>query len=152
MRMRTIEISVGCFVLAGLLALTYLAVRVSGINVGASETSYQVLARFDDVSGLRPRARVSIAGVNVGRVSGISVDVEYGEAIVTLEIDGEPGNLSIDTGAQILTEGILGTRYISLLPGADEEMLGAGDTITETQGAFVLENLIGEFITRMGAS
>ncbi len=152
MRMRTIEISVGCFVLAGMLALTFLAVRVSGINVGASTGNYQLKARFDDVSGLRPRARVSIAGVNVGRVLDIAVDLEYGEAVVTLEIDGESGTLSADTGAQILTEGILGTRYISLLPGADEEMLESGDTITETQGALVLENLIGDFITRMGAS
>ncbi len=88
----------------------------------------------------------------MGRVAKIEVDLEYGEAVVTLEIDGEPGSLSADTGAKILTEGILGARYIGLLPGADEEMLEAGDTISKTQGALVLENLIGEFITRLGAS
>ncbi len=152
MRMRTIEISVGAFVHAGIVAMVFLAVRVSGVSIGAEKQSYLLEARFDEVAGLRRRARVSIAGVNVGRVADIQVDLTYGEAIVTLEIDGEPGTLSVDTGAKILTEGILGARYIGLLPGADEEMLEAGDTISETQGALVLENLIGDFVTRMGAS
>lgn len=152
MRMRTIEISVGAFVAAAIVAMVFLAVRVSGVSFGAEQETYLLKARFDEVAGLRRRARVSIAGVNVGRVADINVDITYGEAIVTIEIDGAPGNLSVDTGAKILTEGILGARYIGLLPGADEEMLEAGGTISETQGALVLENLIGDFVTRMGAS
>lgn len=152
MRMRTIEISVGAFVAAAIVAMVFLAVRVSGVSFGAEQETYTLKARFDEVAGLRRRARVSIAGVNVGRVTDIHVDITYGEAIVTLEIDGKPGELSVDTGAKILTEGILGARYIGLLPGADEEMLEAGGTISETQGALVLENLIGDFVTRMGAS
>lgn len=152
MRMRTVEISVGAFVLAGALALVFLAVRVSGVNLTQGSNSYVLEARFDDVAGLRPRAKVSMAGVTVGRVSAIEVDMEYGEAIVYLEIQGAPGNLSLDTGAQILTEGILGARYVSLLPGADTETLADGDTIEETQGAMVLENLVGDLITRLGAS
>ena len=152
MRMRTVEISVGAFVLAGALALIFLAVKVSGVNLARNSDSYVVQARFDDVAGLRPRAKVSMAGVTVGRVARIDVDMEYGEAIVSLEIHGEPGNLSLDTGAQILTEGILGARYVSLLPGADEETLADGDIIEETQGALVLENLVGDLITRLGAS
>ena len=152
MRMRTVEISVGAFVLAGALALIFLAVKVSGVNLAQSSDSYVVQARFDDVAGLRVRAKVSMAGVTVGRVAGIDVDMEYGEAVVTLEIHGQPGNLSLDTGAQILTEGILGARYVSLLPGADEETLADGDFIEETQGALVLENLVGDLITRLGSS
>ena len=152
MRMRTVEISVGAFVLAGALALIFLAVKVSGVNLTQGSDSYVVQARFDDVAGLRPRAKVSMAGVTVGRVARIDVDMEYGEAIVSLEIHGEPGSLSLDTGAQILTEGILGARYVSLLPGADEETLADGDFIEETQGALVLENLVGDLITRLGSS
>lgn len=152
MRMRTVEISVGAFVLAGALALTFLAVKVSGVNLSRSADSYVVKARFDDVAGLRPRAKVSMAGVTIGRVSRIEVDMDYGEAVVSLEISGKPGNLSTDTGAQILTEGILGARYVSLLPGADEETLGDGDLIENTQGALVLENLIGDLVTRLGSS
>ncbi len=150
MRMRTIEISVGAFVLAGMLAAVFLVVQVSGINVSQSEQTYKLSARFDDVAGLRIRSKVSMAGVTIGRVTDIAVDTEFGEAIVTLEIDGAPGGLTADTGAKILTEGMLGARYIGLIPGADEEMLADGDEIIETQGAIVLENLIGQFLSNMG--
>jgi len=150
--MRTVEISAGAFVLAGTLALIFLAVRVSGVNLTADRSSYTVLARFDDVAGLQTRARVSIAGVTVGRVAAIDIDLEYGEAIVSMELKGSGGVLSTDTGAQILTEGILGARYISLLPGADEETLFDGDVIEDTQGAMVFLNLIGDLLTRLGAS
>jgi len=152
MHMRTIEISVGAFVLAGILALIFLAVKVSGVSLTTDRASYTVLARFDDVAGLRRRAKVSMAGVTIGRVSNIQVDMAYGEAIVSMEIDGKVGGLTADTGAQILTEGILGARYVNLLPGADEEVLGDGDYITDTQGALVLENLIGDLVTRLGKS
>lgn len=150
MRMRTLEISVGAFVLAGILAVLFLVIQVSGVNVKAAETSYTVSARFDDVAGLRPRAKVSMAGVTLGRVRAIEVDTEYGEAIVQIEIDGEPGKLTTDTSAKILTEGILGARYIGLLPGSEETKLADGGEITETQGAIVLENLIGQFLTSLG--
>ncbi len=152
MRMRTVEISVGAFVLAGALSLVFLAVKVSGVSLGQSSSSYVLIARFDDVSGLRARSKVSLAGVTIGRVAAIEVDMAYGEAVVRLEIDGEPGQLTLDTGAQILTEGILGARYVNLLPGADEDTLGDGDYIEDTQGALILENLVGDLITRLGAS
>lgn len=151
MRMRTVEISVGAFVLAGFLALVFLALHVSGVTEAQKKATYDLHAKFDDVSGLRPRAKVTVAGVKVGEVKAIDVDLEYAEALVTFELLGEPGSLSIDTGAQIVTEGILGTRYVSLMPGADEEMLADGDTIEDTQGALVLEKLIGDFISRAGS-
>lgn len=150
MRMRTVEISVGAFVLAGILALVFLVVRVSGINFEDSAT-YSIVARFDDVAGLKRRAKVSMAGVVIGRVSHIHVDTEYGEAVVHMEIEQRAGPLSTDTGAQILTEGIIGSRYVSLLPGADEEILQDGDEIFDTQGALVLENLIGDLVTNLGS-
>ena len=150
MRMRTVEISVGAFVLAGILALVFLVVRVSGINFEDGAT-YSITARFDDVAGLKRRAKVSMSGVTIGRVSQIQVDTEYGEAVVHMEIERRAGSLSADTGAQILTEGILGARYVNLLPGAEEQALGDGDEILDTQGALVLENLIGELVTSLGS-
>jgi phospholipid/cholesterol/gamma-HCH transport system substrate-binding protein len=149
-RMRTIEISVGAFVLAGILAMIFLAFRVSGVNVGDTRGTYHLYARFDDVAGLRVRSKVSLAGVTIGRVSTISVDSQLGEAIVTMEISDDVKDLPIDTGAKIQTEGFIGGRYVSIVPGADEEVLHDGDTITNTQGALVLENLIGDFVTRAG--
>ena len=152
MRTRTLELAVGTFVLAGALALVFLAVQVSGVNRSTNDESYTVTARFDDVAGLRERSKVSMAGVTIGRVQSITVDMEWGDAVVTLAIFGSPGNLTTDTSAKILTEGILGARYVSLLPGGDEETLADGDEIQDTQGALVLENLIGDFLTNMTGS
>ncbi|HEX7036832.1 MAG TPA: outer membrane lipid asymmetry maintenance protein MlaD [Pseudomonadales bacterium] len=152
MRMRTIEISVGAFVLAGILAVVVLVVKVSGVSLSGSADAHLLKAEFPDVAGLRVRAKVSMAGVTIGRVSQIDVDPEYGVAIVTMEINDRIWPLPQDTGARILTEGLLGARYVALTPGADTEMLKEGDFITDTQGALVLENLIGDFITRLGGS
>jgi phospholipid/cholesterol/gamma-HCH transport system substrate-binding protein len=152
MKMRTVEISVGAFVLAGILALIVLVVRVSGVTLSADDETHQLLAEFDDVAGLRVRAKVSMAGVTIGRVKSISVDTNYGVALVELEINESSWPLSQDTGARILTEGILGARYVGLMPGADPDPLEDGDYITDTQGALVLENLIGDLVTRLGGS
>lgn len=152
MRMRTIEISVGAFMLAGILALVVLIVKVSGVTLTTGESMHLVKAEFDDVAGLRVRAKVSMAGVTIGRVAAIEVDPDYGRAIVDLEIDERAWPLTADTGARILTEGILGARYVGLMPGADPETLAEGDFITDTQGALVLENLIGDLVTRLGGS
>jgi phospholipid/cholesterol/gamma-HCH transport system substrate-binding protein len=152
MQMRTVEISVGAFMLAGLLALVVLVIKVSGVALTMSPDTHRLLAEFDDVAGLRVRAKVSMAGVTIGRVARIDVDASYGVAIVEMEIDDRSWPLPVDTGARILTEGMLGARYIGLMPGADEETLEEGGYITDTQGALVLENLIGDLITRLGAS
>lgn len=150
MNAKNIEISVGLFVLAGIVGGIFLAIQVAGVNLVADEERYQVVARFDDVAGLRVRSKVSMAGVTIGRVEAINVDMQWGDAVVTLGIFGAPGNLTTDTSAKILTEGVLGARYISLVPGGDEETLQNGDEINDTQGALVLENLIGEFLTNLG--
>jgi len=83
--MRTIEISVGAFVLAGILCLVFLAFRVSGVGVGDTSGSYLLNAKFNDVAGLRVRSKVSLAGVTIGRVAKIGVDSETAEAIVTMQ-------------------------------------------------------------------
>jgi len=150
-RMRTLEISVGAFVLAGIVGLVFLAFRVSGVGVGETSGNYVLKAKFDDVAGLRVRSKVSLAGVTIGRVAKIGVDSETAEAIVTMEVSGDVDNLSVDTGARIQTEGFLGGRYISLVPGGEDQLLADGDTITNTQGALVLENLIGDVITKLGS-
>jgi len=127
--------------------------------VGGIVVPLEVGIRFMDDTNLieikdlhfRRGDRVVFNGLSL-TVAAIDIDLEYGEAIVSMELKGSGGVLSTDTGAQILTEGILGARYISLLPGADEETLFDGDVIEDTQGAMVLENLIGDLLTRLGAS
>jgi phospholipid/cholesterol/gamma-HCH transport system substrate-binding protein len=152
MHMRTIEISVGAFVLAAIVALIVLVVRVSGVTFTSGDAGHRVFAEFDDVAGLRVRGKVSMAGVTIGRVVNIQVEPTYGVAVVEMRIDGHSWPLPVDTGARILTEGILGARYIGLSPGADEETIDEGGFISDTQGALVLENLIGDLVTRLGAS
>jgi phospholipid/cholesterol/gamma-HCH transport system substrate-binding protein len=119
--------------------------------VGSTSGTYSLLAKFDDVAGLRVRSKVSMAGVTIGRVAKIGVDSELGQAVVTMEISDDVNNLPVDTGARIQTEGFLGGRYVSLSPGGEEETLHNGDTITNTQGAIGLESLIDQFIGKMGS-
>ena len=150
MRTRTVEITVGAFMLAGILSLVFLAFAVSGYVVDDTAKLYTVHARFNDVSGLTTRARVTVAGVNVGRVSAIKVDTERAQAIVDLQLNANAGALSADTGAKIVTEGVLGGKYIALVPGAEDEVLKDGSEIEDTQGALILEDLVGQFVKKLG--
>ena len=146
--MRTIEIVVGTFLVAGLISLAILAIRVSGFAVGPDEGTYSVYAKFDNVGGLVVRSKVSIAGVVVGTVSDISLDQETFMAVVRMEIDAEVDQISVDSTAAILTEGLLGGKFIGLSIGAEEEYLKDGDVISDTQSAVILEELIGQFLLK----
>ena len=149
MTSRSIEISVGLFLLAGCLALALLAFRVSGLSLESQGQHYTLYANFENASGLNVRSRVTLAGVLVGRVTAIEIDPVELRARATLEINNRVDYLSIDTIAAIKTAGVLGEKYISLSVGGDPDMLADGDTIEDTQSALVLEDLIGRFLTNM---
>lgn len=144
MRMRNIELAVGAFMFLGVLALAVLAFQVSGLNNSQQRQSYTLTARFDNISGLTRRAKVSAAGVTIGRVSDISLDAEDYMAVVTMSIDADVDFLTIDSIASIQTAGVLGEKYIGISIGGDEELLGDGDEIDDTASAIVLEELIGK--------
>lgn len=146
MQMRTIEIVVGAFMLAGLISLGILATRISGFNIDGEANTYSVYASFENVGGLTVRSKVSIAGVEVGQVAAIEYDRDSYDARVRLEIDSEVDNISIDSTASILTEGLLGGKFIGLSIGAEEEFLEDGGEIADTQSAIILEELIGQFL------
>jgi phospholipid/cholesterol/gamma-HCH transport system substrate-binding protein len=146
MQMRTIEIVVGTFLLAGLISLAILAIRVSGFTVNPDQQTYTVIAKFDNIGGLVVRSKVSIAGVIVGTVTDISLDQETFMAEVVMNIDSEVNEISRDTTAAILTEGLLGGKFIGLSIGAEEAYLKDGDEIYDTQSAIILEELIGKFL------
>ena len=148
MQMRSVEIIVGAFILAGVLALGALAIQVSGFNPGDDADTYSVYARFENIGGLAVRGKVSVAGVTVGQIAEISLDQETFTALVRIEINESVNQLSRDTTAAILTEGLLGGKYIGLIVGADEELLEEGDEILDTQSAIVLEELIGQFLLK----
>ena len=145
-----IEILVGLFVLLGMAGLVFLSLQAANLASFGNSDTYTLQARFDNVGGLKARAPVRSAGVTVGRVTSITIDVQTYQGVVTLAI--ERGlQFPRDTSAKILTAGLLGDQYIGLEPGADEKMLAAGETIRQTQSAVVLENLIGQFINRSAA-
>ncbi len=146
MQSRTIEIIVGIFMLIGLMALGILAIQVSGLKVNEDSDAYTLYADFENIGGLVARSKVTIAGVQVGQVVEIIYDNTSHLARVRMEIDEDIDNISIDTTAAILTEGLLGGKYIGLSLGAEDEVLRNGDTITDTQSAIVLEELIGTFL------
>lgn len=145
MRIRTLEIGVGLFLLAGVLALLLLSLRVSGLSVSSGDT-YRLYAYFDNIAGLTVRSKVTMAGVTIGKVTAIDLDRESYTGRVTLEIQQDVDILPYDSTASILTAGLLGEKYIGISVGGEEETLGDGDTIRDTQSSLVLEDLIGKFL------
>lgn len=147
MKKNILEFWVGLFVLIGAAAVAFLAFRVAGgAAFGGSDKTYAVYADFGDIGGLKVNAPVKSAGVLVGRVGAIGLDPKSYQARVRLDLDGKY-QFSSDVSAQILTSGLLGEQYIGLQQGGDTENLAAGDTISVTSSAMVLENLIGKFMT-----
>jgi phospholipid/cholesterol/gamma-HCH transport system substrate-binding protein len=150
--MRTIEISVGVFMLAGILALAFLAIQVSGLSVRDNgRETYKLYAHFTNASGLTERAKIAVAGVVIGRVTSIALDPKDTRAKVEMSIDKSVDFLTSDSIAAIQTAGILGEKYISISVGGDPEMLKAGDEIVDTQSSLVLEDLIGKVLTNLGS-
>jgi phospholipid/cholesterol/gamma-HCH transport system substrate-binding protein len=145
MNKTVLDLWVGAFVIAGIVALLFLALKVGSVSAINGSGSYEIVARFDNIGGLKPRAPVKSAGVVVGRVAGIRFDNETYEAAVTLRVDKRYA-FPKDTSAAIMTSGLLGEQYIGLEAGGDSEMLKDQDRIMLTQSAIVLENLIGQFI------
>jgi len=142
---KSVELVVGLFMVAGMAALMFLALQVSGLSLNSQKDSYRVYAQFDDLGGLSVRGRVSMAGVAIGRVSDVSLDKESAMALVEMEIYAEVDNLTTDSVASIQTSGLLGDKFVAISVGADEEYLQDGDTIFDTQSALNLEKLIGAF-------
>jgi len=146
MNKKSTEILVGLFVVLGALAMVFLAMKAANL---ASFTSggdgYLVQARFDNIGGLKPRAPVRSAGVDVGRVRSITLDPQTFQGVVTMELRKDV-QFPKDSSAKILTSGLLGDQYVGIEPGADEKNLAAGDMIKQTQSALVLENLIGQLL------
>ncbi len=144
-RTRT-DVWVGLFVLIGGIALLFLALKSANLmSFQLVDTSYSVVARFDNIGGLKPRAAVKSAGVVVGRVESINFDDKRYQASVNLAMESRYV-FPKDSSLKILTSGLLGEQYIGIAPGADEKLLAAGDVINTTQSAVVLENLISQFL------
>ena len=146
MNTRKTEILVGLFIAAGLAALFMLAMKASNLNIYNNDGGYDITANFDDVSGLKIKSAVTMAGVRIGRVSDIIFDANRFEAVVKINIESQYKTLPKDTSASIYTAGLLGEKYIGLEAGGDDENLKQGNKLKLTQSALVLEKLISRFV------
>jgi phospholipid/cholesterol/gamma-HCH transport system substrate-binding protein len=145
MKKTALDFWVGLFVVLGFIALLFLALKVGNMSSLSFQSTYPIKMKFDNIGGLKVRAPVKSAGVTVGRVASIGFDTNTYQAVVTLNIENQY-QFPKDTSAKILTAGLLGEQYIGLEPGGDDQMLKPGDSITMTQSAIVLENLISQFL------
>lgn len=156
MTTRIVEITVGFFVLLGALALMVLAVQVSGLtNVYNPGSGYQITADFENIGGLKVRSKVTLNGVQVGRVTKIILHEEKTPtgtlftARTTLLLNKKMDDIPSDVNANIYTSGLLGDNYIALEPGFSDEMLKNGGHIAleNTHSAVILENLISKLVS-----
>lgn len=139
------DIWVGLFVLVGAVAILFLALQSANLLSLNFQKTYPVMAKFDNIGGLKPKAAVKSAGVVVGRVEDIMFDDKSFQARVTLALETRY-TFPKDSSLKILTSGLLGDQYLGIEAGADDKNLAAGDVISSTQSAVVLENLISQFL------
>jgi phospholipid/cholesterol/gamma-HCH transport system substrate-binding protein len=144
MRKFNLEIVVGVFMVVGFVCFAWLSVRLGDINL-FNRSTYQVMASFGSVSGLKNGAIVEIAGVQVGKVADISFDAGKYEAKITMAIDNNVV-LQEDSIASVRTAGIIGDRYINISPGASDVEIHDGGRIVETESAINLEELVSKYI------
>ncbi|MEI8594665.1 outer membrane lipid asymmetry maintenance protein MlaD [Photobacterium sp. Hal280] len=150
---RQLELWVGSFVLAGIVALLVLVFKVADVKSFGSSESYDLKARFDNIGGLKVRSPVKVGGVTIGTVSNITLDTESYVPVVTLAIEKKYGYFPETSSAAILTSGLLGEQYLGLSPGFVDEgivMLDDGDFIEDTKSALVLEDMIGQVLYSIG--
>jgi phospholipid/cholesterol/gamma-HCH transport system substrate-binding protein len=143
---KTTELMVGMFIAVGAAGLFILAMQVSNLSGFAPANSYTIIARFENIGGLKARSPVTVGGVRIGRVASIDYDNNRFEAVVELEMDGKYDKFPDDTTASIYTAGLLGEQYVALEPGGSEEFLVQGSEIDLTQSALVLEKLVSKFL------
>lgn len=147
MRTRSSELTVGVFVIIALIALFFLAMKVSGLTGSNYGDTYTLSAQFNNVNGLKPRAKITISGVTIGRVSRIELDPKTLQANVVMDIDAKVDSIDDDAYVMVATNGILGEKYLKVVPGAGEKYYKNGDVIYQTQGSMDIEDLINKFIT-----
>ncbi|MDN3514191.1 MAG: outer membrane lipid asymmetry maintenance protein MlaD [Candidatus Brocadia sp.] len=137
-----VEIAVGIFVFCGILCLGYISVKLGKINL-IGDHYYPVNAIFSTVKGLKKDTVVEIAGVEVGKVADIKL-IDY-EAVVTLRIRNDI-ELQEDAIASIRTKGLMGEKYVEIMPGGSDELIKPGGSLHETEPPIDLEKLIGNFV------
>ncbi len=143
MKKTSIETSVGVFVLLGLICVGYLTIKLGKMEL-VGDNNYPIYAKFQSVSGLKKGSHVEMAGVRIGTIDSITLDKEN-KAVVKMKI--EKGlSLTDDAIASVKTAGIIGDKYIKISPGGSDTLLKPGETITETESALDIEELVSKYV------
>ena len=137
-----LELVVGVFVLIGIVCLGYLSIKLGKLELIGGDV-YEVVAQFNTASGLKSGSAMEIAGVEVGRVRGISLKDD--RAAVVLAVKNSV-KLYTDTIASIKTRGIIGEKFLALSPGGGGDPLKPGDTIRDTESGLDLEELVSQYV------
>jgi len=148
-----VEFWVGILMILGIMALLFLALRVSGLafhDTFLSNDSYSINAEFNNIGSLKPRSPVRMAGVQIGTVTAIKLDEQNYWAKVTMRINGNINNIPVDSLAKITTSGLLGDNFVSMQPGASNQSLHNGGTIVHTYGATDILSLLSTFGQSLG--
>lgn len=150
---RSLEIGTGLFVLLGFAALFFLTTQLpaSGLKVSKGG-GFTVTADFDNIGDLKAGSPVTMAGVRIGEVQGISFDPQSYKAVAKLRIDDQFNQIPEDSDASIQTQGLLGGKYVGIGPGGSDVYLKEGSRIEFTQSAIVLESLVNKFFANMASS
>jgi len=151
---RSIEVGTGLFVLLGFAALAFLTTQLpgSGLQVERAAKTYAVVAKFDDIGGLKVGAPVAMAGVRVGQVTKVVYDSSIYKAAVTLTIDRRFDHIPDDSDAAIQTSGLLGANFVAISPGGSDTFLQGGGELQFTQSAIVLESLINKLFANFSSN
>ncbi len=149
---RSYAAGTGLFILLGFLVLGYLATQTTSLVNFQSGPTYDVIAEFTNIGGLKDRAPVKMAGVRIGTVKSIGLDQKSMDARVVLAISRRYDQIPTDSFAKIMTSGLLGDQFVSISPGGSPHNLKNGSIIDNTQSALQIEDLIGKFLTSSKSS
>jgi len=137
-----VELAVGVFVLAGLLALGFLSVKFGKLEA-LGGGGYTVYAEFTNAGGVKAGATVEIAGVEIGKVKGVTLSNYSARAELWIN---EGVKLQDDAIAAIKTKGLIGEKYIQVTPGGSENILADGGKIRQTESAVDIEELVSKYV------
>jgi phospholipid/cholesterol/gamma-HCH transport system substrate-binding protein len=138
-----LELTVGFFLLLGIMSLAYISINLGKIEI-VGRNAYVVYAEFEKAGGIKPKAIVEIAGVEVGTVKSILITSDY-RAQLAIEIDKNI-KLQEDAIASIKTKGLIGEQYVQISPGGSDKMIQNGGRIRETESAIDIEELISKYV------
>jgi len=138
-----LELTVGFFLLLGIMSLAYISINLGKIEI-VGRNAYVVYAEFEKAGGIKPKAIVEIAGVEIGTVKPVRITPDY-RARLTIEIDKKI-QLQEDAIASIKTKGLIGEQYVQISPGGSDKMIQNGGRIRETESAIDIEELISKYV------